>query len=258
MLPQISIGPIFLPTHPLIWILIFIITTNRLGMKFVEIKIDETHVFWLILLIMIFGAFGAKLFDMIKYVIVHPQVAFVEAYSQSGLGSYGLLIFGVGSAAITMRLVHLPVLKILDILAPSIIFATAMGRLGCFLAGDGCYGPPTDLPWGMSFPHGIIPTLQKVHPTPLYEIIALIPAYIIIRKISKTGFYPDGFIFTLSLFLTSAVRIVMEFWRSNVYSPRIIGMTVEQVFAIGFTLVTGYFLLGYFPKGSKEKLIMTK
>jgi phosphatidylglycerol:prolipoprotein diacylglycerol transferase len=31
---------------------------------------------------------------------------------------------------------------------------------------------PTNLPRGMSFPHGIEPTLLRVHPTPLYELVA--------------------------------------------------------------------------------------
>ena len=30
----------------------------------------------------------------------------------------------------------------------------------------------TNLPWGMSFPNGIEPTLVRVHPTPLYELAA--------------------------------------------------------------------------------------
>src|SRR6185437_155038 len=46
-----------------------------------------------------------------------------------------------------------------------------IGRIGCLLSGDGDYGKPTSLPWGMSFPNGLVPTTQRVHPTPIYELI---------------------------------------------------------------------------------------
>ncbi len=52
------------------------------------------------------------------------------------------------------------------------VVAYGVGRLGCLLAGDGTCGPPTDLPWGMSFPNGLVPTTVPVHPTPLYEALA--------------------------------------------------------------------------------------
>ena len=50
---------------------------------------------------------------------------------------------------------------------------SAIGRIGCQLAGDGDYGVPTDLPWGMSYPDGVVPTTERVHPTPLYELVAV-------------------------------------------------------------------------------------
>merc|ERR1711956_91211 len=48
-----------------------------------------------------------------------------------------------------------------------------IGKWGFFLSGDGCYGKlaSPDLPWAMSFPNGMVPTREAVHPTPLYESI---------------------------------------------------------------------------------------
>src|ERR1035441_7030946 len=62
----------------------------------------------------------------------------------------------------------------LDLAAPAAAVGHGIGRFGCFLSGDGCYGIATKLPWGMSFPHGIDPTppFVRVHPTPLYEMAA--------------------------------------------------------------------------------------
>jgi len=49
----------------------------------------------------------------------------------------------------------------------------AVGRIGCLLSGDGDYGIPTTLPWGMSFAHGIVPTPPGClcTPTPIYEFM---------------------------------------------------------------------------------------
>lgn len=78
----------------------------------------------------------------------------------------------VGAAVITLLCClwyRLPVLDLFDLIAPILCLGHGIGKLGCFFAGDGCYGPPTEMPWGMSFPNGLIPTKEYVHPTPLYE-----------------------------------------------------------------------------------------
>merc|ERR1712232_156028 len=55
---------------------------------------------------------------------------------------------------------------------------------GCFLSGDGCYGPPADpstVPWAMSFPNGQVPTYEPVHPTPIYEAICSMLVVFVVR-----------------------------------------------------------------------------
>ena len=59
-------------------------------------------------------------------------------------------------------------LETADWVAPYLALGHSIGRIGCFLVGD-CYGKACDLPWAMSFPNGIPPTLEHVHPTQLYE-----------------------------------------------------------------------------------------
>ena len=57
--------------------------------------------------------------------------------------------------------------------APGLALGYAIGRIGCQLSGDGDYGEPSDLPWAMSYPDGTVPTDQDVHPTPVYETLAM-------------------------------------------------------------------------------------
>merc|ERR1712232_685659 len=55
---------------------------------------------------------------------------------------------------------------------------------GCFLSGDGCYGPaadPSTVPWAMSFPNGQVPTYEPVHPTPIYEAVLSTLVVLVVR-----------------------------------------------------------------------------
>ena len=49
----------------------------------------------------------------------------------------------------------------------------AIGRIGCQLSGDGDYGEAWDGPWAMAYPDGTVPTDEEVHPTPVYETLAM-------------------------------------------------------------------------------------
>ena len=56
---------------------------------------------------------------------------------------------------------------------PSLAAAYAIGRIGCQLAGDGDYGKDWDGPWAMAYPDGTVPIDHAVHPTPIYETLAM-------------------------------------------------------------------------------------
>ena len=90
----------------------------------------------------------------------------------SGFAWFGGLVFGISALVFQGWRAKIGALRTLDLAAPAAAIGYGLGRIGCFLSGDGCYGIPTNLPWGMSFPHGIEPTLVRVHPTPLYELAA--------------------------------------------------------------------------------------
>ncbi len=68
---------------------------------------------------------------------------------------------------------HFLTLQMLDVAAVPLAIGYAIGRIGCQLAGDGDYGIPWDGPWAMAYPNGTVPTTEEVHPTPVYETIAM-------------------------------------------------------------------------------------
>jgi phosphatidylglycerol:prolipoprotein diacylglycerol transferase len=109
------------------------------------------------------------------------------------------------------------------------------------MSGDGDYGVPTNLPWGMSFPNGLVPTTERVHPTPIYELlVALLIAAWLWRRGTKSGRLSAGQITGEYLVLSGVARFLVEFIRIN---PRIYwGMSNAQVASLG-SIVAGILLM---------------
>src|SRR5687767_15176756 len=89
-----------------------------------------------------------------------------------------------------------------DMGAAPLAAAYAIGRIGCQLAGDGDYGVAWDGPWAMAYPDGTVPTTEEVHPTPVYETIAMgLVAWFLWRRRNSM---PPGGLFALYLVLAGA------------------------------------------------------
>jgi len=95
------------------------------------------------------GLVGAKLDNALVLAmhILHgsPFRATLAEFFTSGYTYFGGLIAGILASAIYVQVNHLPWLRFSDSLY-SIALAYALGRVGCFLAGDGDYGPPPRSP----------------------------------------------------------------------------------------------------------------
>jgi len=116
-----------------------------------------------------------------------------------------------------------------------------IGRIGCLLAGDGDYGPPSDLPWAMAFPNGTVPTDVPVHPTPIYETLISFTFFGILwtqrRKFEAT----PGALFGASLCLIGLERFVVEFWRIN--QRVFMNLSEAQLFSVALFIFGIFFIL---------------
>ena len=119
------------------------------------------------------GIVGAKLWHVLDTPDRVP-LSWAGAFSgiRPALPGSADMVFGISALVLQGWRAKIGGLRTLDLAAPSAAIGYGIGRIGCFLSGDGCYGLPTKLPWGMSFPNGIEPTVVRVHPTPLYELAA--------------------------------------------------------------------------------------
>lgn len=187
------------------------------------------------------GVMGAKLYHVVVTVLLTEHQAFhwSEVFRVAGLAWNGGLIAGFAVLLWFARERKVSAWSLLDAASPAAAIGYAFGRMGCFLAGDGDYGRPTDLPWGMSFPHGLVPTTQRVHPTPLYEIAGSLIVLAILLKIAKKDVAP-GTVFAVYLVLSGAFRFAVEFIRLN--PPLLAGLTEAQVMSV-LAMLAGSVLL---------------
>ena len=253
MLPFIEIGHIELSTYVLNWVILFVLSTLLLRRTFGELGLDKLHSEWLMCVTAVFGIAGAKLCAMVKFIVLNPTSDLATTFRNSGFASYGLIIFGLASVVVAMHKAKLPVLAVLDASIPMMMLAVMCGRFGCFLAGDGCYGGPTDLPWGIAYPVGVSPTSARVHPTELYEILSMLP----IAHILSMRFFAHrrkGFRFVLFVFLISIVRFLLEFSRSARVNETV-NMNIDQVVAIILGVASGSILVfHFFPRNNQVTL----
>jgi len=196
------------------------------------------------------GILGAKLW----YVVATHDLG--SLFSRGGLVWYGGFLGGVIAVLLNSWRLKVPLRWTLDLAAPALPAAYALGRIGCFLVGDD-YGRPTTLPWGVKFPQGLPPTtadqlarnfgvslpagtppdtLLAVHPTQLYEVVLMIGVFMVLWRLRNRG-HATGWLFSIYLMLAGAERFLIEFVRAK--EDRIgNGITVAQVVAIGL-MMTG-------------------
>lgn len=189
------------------------------------------------------GLIGARLY----HVLENPSEFFADPwpllFSRFGFAWFGGFLGGFVALVILARRMKIPLLEFLDLCSPAAAVGYAIGRIGCLLSGDGDYGVPTTLPWGMSFPNGVVPTTQRVHPTPLYEFFIWLAIAAFLWHMGTKflqGVKAKGEIFSAYLILTGLARFLIEFLRIN---PRsFFGLTNAQAASLASVAAGGLLL----------------
>jgi phosphatidylglycerol---prolipoprotein diacylglyceryl transferase len=173
MIPFLHFGPITLPTFGLMvataMICAFFVMRADLKRRGIEIEAET-----LVAVPSLAGMIGAKLY----HVLESPRELFADPlgmiFTSYGFAWFGGLIAGIAAFVYLGYRFRIPLMTLFDAASPAAALGYGIGRIGCLLSGDGDYGIPSSLPWAMSFPNGVVPTMQRVHPTPIYEFLAAV------------------------------------------------------------------------------------
>ena len=182
------------------------------------------------------GLVGAKLLWTVEHFGDGPVLSLL--LSRGGMSWFGGLVGGVVAGLVVMRRQRLPVVRALAAATPALAVGHAIGRIGCFLVGDD-YGRASDLPWAVAFPQGLPPTTDRVHPTQLYEMAALLVLAAVLIAWRRRG-VPDAIVLGRYLLIAGAIRFAIEVVRVN---ARVLGpFTVAHLIAaalmvVGLTLI---------------------
>jgi len=206
------------------------------------------------------GLVGARLYHVLespRELMADPSVLI----SRFGFAWFGGFLGGFVALLFLARHYKIPTLEFMDLCSPAAAVGYAIGRIGCLLSGDGDYGRPTSWswPWGMAFPHGVVPTTEtcvqwgrsadcRVYPTPIYEFFIWIAIAVFLWRMGKravSGAPRGGEIFCGYLILTGVARFLIEFIRIN---PRsFFGMSNAQTASLA-SIVIGAFLLWWIKR----------
>jgi phosphatidylglycerol:prolipoprotein diacylglycerol transferase len=192
------------------------------------------------------GINGEEILDLAIYVIIGGVVGARILYVIGAWGQYknnpleifmvhkGGLVFLGGLFAVLLvivlyaRIRKINLLKLFDAITPGTMLGYAIARIGCFLNGC-CFGLPTKVPWGLSFPFGSLAysyfPQQHIHPTQLYSSASMFLAFLIIVFLYKRKKY-DGYILAWGLILYSIYRFVVESFRFSTIHQ--LGLTPSQ------------------------------
>ncbi len=121
------------------------------------------------------GIVGARLYHVVTSWedVPDPKWKGVFEVWEGGLGIWGGILFGVLAGAVVIKRSGGSVLQAMDAVAPGLLVAQGIGRLGNWWNQE-LYGRPTDLPWGLEIDdaHNMdYPAGTTFHPTFLYEML---------------------------------------------------------------------------------------
>lgn len=138
-------------------------------------------------------------------------------FSGGGLVFYGGFIFGAFFIYLYFKRKNYQAGPYFDAMAPTMAIGYALGRMGCFISGDGCYGHYTnvEIPLLVFTFEGAHPSGVPVWNTPVIEAILSLLFFIYFQYYARFKNFRTYSIFFQYLFLHGLARLTIEFFRVN-------------------------------------------
>ena len=230
------------------------------GRERVQLTTPSTLLWNMALMAGFFGVLGAKLFHIIDYWDEFVQDPAGMFFSGSGLTVYGGILLAGVAILLYARHKGLNGAHLADSVAPGLMLAYGIGRIGCYLSGDGDWGvcsslanKPAGVPgwlWSETFPRNMLGGVDPVrynavergaecalanptgvYPTMLYEFAMAAVLAAILWALRKNPF-KAGWLISLYAVFAGAQRFLIEFIRVN--PDAAFGLPQSQIISIGF------------------------
>jgi len=212
-------------------------------------KLSVDTVFTLALVGIPSGIVFSRLLHVVDNIVIakmHPELVATGAvidYTQNWIkviGGEGLTAWGAVLGASLGIWVYCKIAKVkigylFDLMAPGIIMAQAIGRIGCLFNGC-CYGVPTTLPWGLAYtnPNTLAPLGISTQPTVIYEMLFNVAVFFVLLKL-RGRFKPAGSLYLIYLSFYSAWRLGIDFLRTG--NPFLFNLHQAQFISIIILLI---------------------
>ncbi|MEV0364865.1 prolipoprotein diacylglyceryl transferase [Nocardia fusca] len=211
-----------------------------------------------------FGLVGGRLYhvatDWQKYFGADGNPMDALKIYQGGLGIWGAVFFGAIGAWIACRIYKIPLPALGDAVAPPILLAQAIGRLGNYFNQE-LYGRETDLPWGLEIylrfdETGRLDMMNGVssgevhsivHPTFLYELIWNVLVVVVLVLIDRRFRIGHGRLFALYVAGYCFGRFFVELMRDD-EATQIAGIRINS-FTSGLVFLAAVAYVLFATKG---------
>jgi phosphatidylglycerol:prolipoprotein diacylglycerol transferase len=257
----IHLGPLEITGYGLMMMVAFLMGGWLVSLELRRRGFAEDYAADIIAAAVIGGIIGAKLW----YVALTRDPG--ALFSRGGLVWYGGFLGGTAAVMLNGWRLRVPLRWTMQLVAPALAAAYALGRVGCFMVNDD-YGRPSSVPWAVRFPRGLPPstagnmqhlfgipvpagsnpsTVLAVHPTQLYETAIMLVAFAVLWSLRRRT-RPVGWLFGLYLVFAGAERFAVEFLRAK--DDRLLGpFTIAQLTSV-ILIGVGAWLLRLWREGS--------
>jgi len=238
MQPEIDLFGLPLKTFGMFFGLAFVVSGAVVGRRLKELGRPPDWAYEMVFAALIGGLVGARLYWVLTNLDDVRGDVLGGIFGGSGLVWFGGLLGGAAGVLLWARRRGMFNVTLLDACSPALAIGYAVGRIGCQISGDGDYGIPTGLPWGMAYPDGVVPTTEVVHPTPIYETLSMcLVAWALWR--ARDSLRP-GLLFACYLVLAGTERFLVEFVRRN--DAVVAGLTEAQLLSLVMMAAGGVWL----------------
>lgn len=212
-----------------------------------------------------FGIVGGRLY----HVITDNQLYFGEGRNplkalyiwEGGLGIWGAIAFGAVGAWIGCRRAGIRLAPFADALAPGLLVAQAVGRLGNWFNQE-LFGGPTTLPWGLRIDDAHLPpgfeSGTLFHPTFLYELLWNLAAAAVLVWADRRYRLGHGRVFWLYVSLYCLGRVWIEMVRIDAANHFLgVRLNVWTAIVVGLGALVAFVVVGIRHPGRDETLVLT-